>query len=217
MRLSAVAQIPVLTAWPAARMPISNVGRADTSGFEFALTRLIRPGAPGWDGGVVQPAPEGWRGVDRAAEISLRLSDGTIVSSDKPHDESAPTAPTSRAPGSPAARSSASTTPSSPIARSPSIAPSSPAARSASTAPSSPAARSASTAPSSSAARSPSTARRLVRWRYGQPSTALASGQRRHGGIDWRNPLPGVAVPYADEPGETDDTLVVFLVLCPWP
>ena len=60
---------------------------------KFALTRLIRPGAPGWDGGVVQAAPEGRRTVNQAAEISLRLSDGTLVSSDRPRDDSAPTAP----------------------------------------------------------------------------------------------------------------------------
>ncbi len=75
-----------------AMMAITGIS-AYTSGFEFALTRLIRPGAPGWDGGVVQAAPEGWRGVDRAAEISLRLSDGTMVSSDRPHDDSEPTGP----------------------------------------------------------------------------------------------------------------------------
>jgi hypothetical protein len=66
---------------------------AYTNGFEFALTRLIRPGAPGWDGGVVPGAPKDWRPVDRAAEISLQLSDGTIVISDRPHNSSEPTGP----------------------------------------------------------------------------------------------------------------------------
>jgi hypothetical protein len=79
-------------------MAITGIS-AYSSGFEFALTRLIRPGAPGWDGGVVQAAPEGWRGVDRAAEISLRLSDGTLVSSDEPRDDAAPTGPVLRSSG----------------------------------------------------------------------------------------------------------------------
>ncbi len=66
---------------------------AYTNGFEFTLTRLIRPGAPGWDGGVVPAAPQDWRAVDRAPEISLRLSDGTRVVSDGAHGGSEPTGP----------------------------------------------------------------------------------------------------------------------------
>jgi hypothetical protein len=66
---------------------------AYTNGFEFALTRLIRPGAPGWDGGVVPAAPRDWRAVDRAAEISLQLSDGTMVVGDRPHNGAKPTGP----------------------------------------------------------------------------------------------------------------------------
>ena len=34
---------------------------AYTNGFEFAVTRLIHPEAPGWDGGHVPIAPRGWR------------------------------------------------------------------------------------------------------------------------------------------------------------
>jgi hypothetical protein len=81
-----------------AAMAITGIS-AYTNGFEFALTRIIRPGAPGWDGGVMPAAPEPWRGVDRAAEISLQLSDGTIVTSDTPHDGSEPAGPILRSDG----------------------------------------------------------------------------------------------------------------------
>jgi hypothetical protein len=47
----------------------------------------------------VLAAPEGWRGVDRAAEISLQLSDGTKVIGDRPHDRSEPTGPILRSAG----------------------------------------------------------------------------------------------------------------------
>jgi hypothetical protein len=66
---------------------------AYTNGFEFALTRLIRPDAPGWDGGVAPGVPRDWRAVDRAAEISLQLSDGTTVISGRPPNDSEPTGP----------------------------------------------------------------------------------------------------------------------------
>ena len=33
---------------------------AYTNGFEFAVTRLIQPEAPGWDGGLVPTAPRDW-------------------------------------------------------------------------------------------------------------------------------------------------------------
>lgn len=70
---------------------------AYTNGFEFAVTRLIQPEAPGWDGGLVPTAPRDWRSVDRAAEISLQLSDGRKVLSERPHDDSEPTRPMHRA------------------------------------------------------------------------------------------------------------------------
>jgi hypothetical protein len=66
---------------------------AYTNGFEFALTRLIRPGAPGWDGGIMPAAPRDWRAVDRAAQISLQLSDGRKVIGDRPHSDSEPPGP----------------------------------------------------------------------------------------------------------------------------
>jgi hypothetical protein len=72
---------------------------AYTNGFEFAVTRLIHPEAPGWDGGLVPTAPRDWRAVDRATEISLQLSDGRKVLSERPHDDSEPTGPILRSGG----------------------------------------------------------------------------------------------------------------------
>ncbi len=75
-----------------AAMAITGIS-AYSNGFEFALTRIIRPDAPGWDGGVVPAAPQDWRAVDRGAEISLQLSDGTKVIGGRPYNGSEPTEP----------------------------------------------------------------------------------------------------------------------------
>lgn len=66
---------------------------AYTTGFEFAVTGIIRPDAPGWDGGIVPEAPSDWRAVDRALEISLQLSDGTKVLHERPRGDIEPTGP----------------------------------------------------------------------------------------------------------------------------
>ena len=65
---------------------------AYTSGFEFFVTRLIRPSVPGFDAEV----PDDRGAMRRAREsfqISLQLSDGSKVTSDTPHGDSEPTGP----------------------------------------------------------------------------------------------------------------------------
>lgn len=58
---------------------------AYTNGFEFVVTRLIRPGTPGWD---QEPFA-----AHRSFEVSLQLSDGRTVSTGKPPGDAEPAAP----------------------------------------------------------------------------------------------------------------------------
>jgi hypothetical protein len=70
---------------------------AYSNGFEFAVTRLLRPGAPGFDAEV--PTPEGMVLAHESFQISLQLSDGRKVISERPHSDAEPTEPILRARG----------------------------------------------------------------------------------------------------------------------
>jgi hypothetical protein len=61
---------------------------AYTNGFEIVVTRLIRPGAPGFDA----ETPSGTL-AHESFQISLQLSDGRQVISRRPHGDSEPTGP----------------------------------------------------------------------------------------------------------------------------
>lgn len=66
---------------------------AYTNGFEFFVTRLIRPGTPGWDEYPAPGEPGEPFAAHRPFEISLLLSDGRTVSSGRRRGDSAPTGP----------------------------------------------------------------------------------------------------------------------------
>jgi len=72
---------------------------AYTNGFEFFVTRLIQPGAPGWDEDPVPGEPGEPFAAHRSFEISLLLSDGRTVSSGRPRGGSEPTEPMLRSRG----------------------------------------------------------------------------------------------------------------------
>ena len=58
---------------------------ACTNGFGFVITRLVRPGTPGWD---QEPFT-----AQSLFEVSLRLSDGREVSTGRPSGSNEPTGP----------------------------------------------------------------------------------------------------------------------------
>jgi len=62
---------------------------AYSNGFEFAVTALIHPGAAGFDA----ETPDGRMLTHQPYQISLQLSDGRTVTSDRPHGDSEPTGP----------------------------------------------------------------------------------------------------------------------------
>jgi hypothetical protein len=64
---------------------------AHSNGFEFAVTHLLRPGAPGFDAEV--PTPQGMVLAHEPFQISLQLSDGRQVISERPHGDAEPTGP----------------------------------------------------------------------------------------------------------------------------
>ena len=61
---------------------------AYSNGFEFSVTRLIRPGAPGFDA----ETPDGML-AHESFQISLQLSDGRKVISGRTHGDAEPTEP----------------------------------------------------------------------------------------------------------------------------
>jgi hypothetical protein len=67
-----------------AAIAITSVS-AHTNGFEFVVTRLIRPGTPGWD---QEPFA-----AHRSFEASPQLSDGRTVSTGKPPGDAEPAGP----------------------------------------------------------------------------------------------------------------------------
>lgn len=65
---------------------------AYTRGFEFFVTRIIRPGTPGWDEDPVPDAP-GDRFAAPSFQISLQLADGRKVIGGRPYGDSEPAGP----------------------------------------------------------------------------------------------------------------------------
>ena len=64
---------------------------AYSNGFEFFVTRLIRPDAPGFDQDPVPGTPRGVFGERQSFQISLQLSDGRTVTSGRPPVDAEPT------------------------------------------------------------------------------------------------------------------------------
>lgn len=72
---------------------------AYSNGFEIFVTRLIRPGAPGFDDDPVPGAPRGTSAERQSFQISLQLSDGRIITSGTPPVDAEPTGPILRSRG----------------------------------------------------------------------------------------------------------------------
>jgi hypothetical protein len=72
---------------------------AYSSGFEFFVTRIIRPDAPGLDEDPVPRTPRGLLAERQSFQISLQLADGRTVISGRPHGEAEPTGPILRPSG----------------------------------------------------------------------------------------------------------------------
>jgi hypothetical protein len=66
---------------------------AYSNGFEIAVTRLIRPDAPGFDQDPVPGAPRGVLAERQSFQISLQLSDGRMITSGRPHGDAEPSGP----------------------------------------------------------------------------------------------------------------------------
>jgi hypothetical protein len=66
---------------------------AYSNGFEFFVTRLIRPDAPGFDEDPVPGAPRGTLAERQSFQISLQLADGRKVVSGGPGGGAEPTGP----------------------------------------------------------------------------------------------------------------------------
>jgi hypothetical protein len=64
---------------------------AYSNGFEFFVTRLIRPDAPGFDHDPVPGTPRGTLAERQSFQVSLQLSDGRIVTSGRPLVDADPT------------------------------------------------------------------------------------------------------------------------------
>ena len=72
---------------------------AYSNGFEFSVTRLIRPDAPGFDEDPVPGAPGGILAERQSFQISLQLADGSTVISERPDGDAEPTGPILRSRG----------------------------------------------------------------------------------------------------------------------
>ena len=72
---------------------------AYSNGFEFFVTRLIRPDAPGFDEDPVPGAPRGTLAERQSFQISLQLADGSKVISGRPDGDAEPTGPILRSRG----------------------------------------------------------------------------------------------------------------------
>ena len=66
---------------------------AYSRGFEFFVTRLIRPDAPGFDEDPVPGAPRGTLAERQSFQISLKLADGSKVINGGSHGDAEPTGP----------------------------------------------------------------------------------------------------------------------------
>jgi len=72
---------------------------AYTNGFEIFVTRLIRPDAPGFDEDPAPGAPRGILAERQYFQISLRLSDGRLITSGRPRGDAEPRQPILRSRG----------------------------------------------------------------------------------------------------------------------
>jgi hypothetical protein len=72
---------------------------AYSSGFEFFVTRLIRPDVLGWDEDPVPGAPRGLLAEQQSFRISLKPSDGRVVTSGGSPGDAEPTGPILRSRG----------------------------------------------------------------------------------------------------------------------
>src|ERR1700722_17818680 len=66
---------------------------AYSNGFEFFVTRIIRPDAPGFDEDPVPGPPRGTLAERQSFRISLQLADGNKLPSERPDGDSEPTRP----------------------------------------------------------------------------------------------------------------------------
>ena len=72
---------------------------AYSNGFEFFVTRIIRPDAPGFDEDPVPGAPRGTLAERQSFRISLQLADGSTVVSGRSDGDAEPTGPILRSSG----------------------------------------------------------------------------------------------------------------------
>jgi hypothetical protein len=72
---------------------------AYSSGFEFYVTRLIRPDAPGFDEDPWPGSPRGVLAERQPFQIGLRLADGSTVISGRAHGDEEPAGPILRSRG----------------------------------------------------------------------------------------------------------------------
>jgi len=72
---------------------------AYSNGFEFFVTRLIRPDLLGWDEDPVPGAPRSMLTERQPFQISMRLSDGRVVTSGKSPVDAEPAGPILRSRG----------------------------------------------------------------------------------------------------------------------
>jgi hypothetical protein len=72
---------------------------AYSNGFEFFVTRLIRPDVPGFDEDSVPGAPRGILAERQSFQVSLRLADGSKVISGRSDGDAEPTGPILRSRG----------------------------------------------------------------------------------------------------------------------
>jgi len=72
---------------------------AYSNGFEFFVTRLIRPDAPGFDEDPVPGAPRGMLAERQSFQISLQLADGSKVISGRSDGDAEPAGPILRSRG----------------------------------------------------------------------------------------------------------------------
>jgi hypothetical protein len=97
----AIVPISTLPFDPSEQIAIAITGMsAYSNGFEFFMTRLIRPDLLGWDEDPVPGAPPRGMLTERPSiKISLQLSDGRVVTSGKPPVDAEPTEPILRSRG----------------------------------------------------------------------------------------------------------------------
>ncbi len=72
---------------------------AYSNGFEFFVTRLIRPDAPGFGEDPVPGAQRGMLAERQSFQVSLQFSDGRTVTSGRPHGDDEPAGPILRSRG----------------------------------------------------------------------------------------------------------------------